>query len=96
MDNSGVTDASRQSQKPGNTGPQYIQGFSNNGDESGKIRTAKRTKKAAKEKELELRYPEYAAGKATIGKCCTFSSKSVDRLKPVRHLSILSASILDL
>jgi hypothetical protein len=96
IDVSGVTDVSGQSSKSGNTGSQSIYDGSNDADETGEVRAAKRVKKTAEEKELELRCPEYAAGKAILGKCCTFSSKSVDRLKSVWQLRILSASVLDL
>jgi hypothetical protein len=86
IDASGVTDASGQISKRGNTGSRSIHDGSNDADKNGELRTAKRLKKTAEEKELELRCPEYAAGKATLGKCCTFSSKSVDRLKSVRQI----------
>jgi hypothetical protein len=91
---SSVTDASGQGGKRGNTGAQSVHNGSNDA-ETGEVRTAKRAKKTAEEKQLELRCPEFAAGRETLGKCWTFSSKSVDRLKSVRQLYTLSMSIFD-
>jgi hypothetical protein len=92
---SGATDASGQSGKRGNTGAQSVHNGSDDADKTGEVRIAKRAKKTAEEKQLELRCPEFAAGRETLGKCWTFSSKSVDRLKSVRQLYTLSMSIFD-
>jgi hypothetical protein len=92
---SGATDASGQGGKRGNPGAQSVHNGSSDVDKTGDVRTAKRAKKTAEEKRLELRCPESAAGRETLAKCCTFSSKSVDRLKSVRQLYTLSMSIFD-